>query len=219
MEFQIDIVTRNLGPLAAGAWVTLQSFVIALAIGLPVGAGLCALRLRGGWGGSVAQGAIVVLRVIPEAVLIFWFFYSLPPLTGLQVPGLLSGSLALGLVAGAYLAEIFRAGIQSVAKGQWEAAAALALPRRIVWSRIVIPQAAQVATPPFVNLLTEVLKGTTLLATIGVADLALQAYVLGAQTFRYLEFLTAIALIYFIIIWPVARLADRVEARLASGSR
>ena len=79
----------------------------------------------------------------------------------------------------------------------------------------MIPQAARLAIPPFINHLTELLKGTTLLATIGVTDLALRAYVLGAQTFRYLEFLTAIAVIYFVIIFPVARLAEHVERRLA----
>ena len=93
------------------------------------------------------------------------------------------------------------------------------MPRRTVWWRIVIPQATRISTPPFINFLTELLKGTTLLATIGVTDLALQAYVLGAQTFRYLEFLTAIAVIYFIIIFPVARFAEWMERRLAAGTR
>ncbi len=220
MELDPGIVLRNLPQLLEGARISVIAFVIALAIGAPLAALICAGRLRGtGFLARLSGGYVIVFRVIPEAVLIFWMFYCLPPLTGYQVSGLWSGTLALGLVAAAYLAEIFRAGIQSIELGQWEAAKALALPRRAVWGRIVIPQAMRIATPPFINFLTELLKGTTLLATIGVTDLALQAYVLGAQTFRYLEFLTAIAVIYFIIIFPVARFAEWMERRLAAGSR
>jgi ABC-type amino acid transport system permease subunit len=166
----------------------------------------------------LAQGYVAVFRAIPEMVMIFWMFYCLPPLIGFKLSGLTSGSLALGLVSGAYLCEIFRGAVQSVAKGQWEVSDALALPRRAVWLRVITPQAAKLAIPPFINHMTELLKGTTLLATIGVAELALRSYVLGAQTFRYFEFLTAIALIYFVVIFPVARFAEHIERKLAKAT-
>ena len=217
MSLDFGIVARNLPALLDGVWVTLAAFALALAVGLPLGAMVCALRLgRSRWGARLATGYVTVFRTIPEIVLIFWMFYCLPPLLGLRVSGLASGSLALGLVSGAYLGEIFRAGVQSVAPGQWEAARSRALPRRAVWTRVVVPQAVRLAIPPFVNHMTELLKGTTLLATIGVANLALKSYVLGAQTFRYFEFLTAIAVVYFALIFPVARLAERLERRLAA---
>lgn len=219
MELEPGVVLRNWPELMAGVRVTLLAFAIALGIGLPLGALVCAGRLRGGVWGRLAGGYVTVFRVIPETVLIFWMFYCLPPLLGVQVSGLWTGSLALGLVAAAFLAEIFRGGIQSVAPGQWEAARAMALPRRVIWTRVVIPQAARLSTPPFIGFLTELLKGTTLLATIGVADLALKAYVLGAQTFRFMEFLTAIAVIYFVVIFPVARFAEWMERRMAAATR
>ncbi|NAZ35314.1 amino acid ABC transporter permease [Rubellimicrobium sp. CFH 75288] len=220
MVFDPWIVLRFWPQLLDGARITLLAFGIALAIGIPIATIVCAGRLRGGGVlAGLSAGYVTVFRIIPEAVMIFWMFYCLPPLTGYAVSGLWSGSLALALISGAYLAEIFRAGIQSVDRGQWEAAKAMALPRWITWTRIIIPQAARFATPPFINFLTELLKGTTLLATIGVADLALRAYVLGSQTFRYLEFLTAIAIIYFVIIFPVARFAERIEHRLAAATR
>jgi ABC-type amino acid transport system permease subunit len=126
----------------------------------------------------------------------------------------------LALVSGAYHAEIFRAGIQSVSRGQCvsggERLACRAGPSEDAGRH---PQATRIGGPPFINILTELLKGTTLLATVGVADLALKAYVLGGQTFRYLEFLSAIALIYFVVIFPVARLAEHVERRLALATR
>lgn len=223
MELEFGIVLDRWPELWAGVKVTLLAFVIALGLGLPLAALVCAGTLREkGALAAVARGYVTVFRTIPEIVLIFWMFYCLPPLVGVRPTptiGILFGSLALALVAGAYLAEIFRAGVQSVGRGQWEAAGALALPRRTVWTRVVIPQATRLCVPPFINFLTELLKGTTLLATVGVADLALRAYVLGSQTFRYLEFLTAIAVIYFVIIFPLARLAEHVERRLAVGTR
>jgi His/Glu/Gln/Arg/opine family amino acid ABC transporter permease subunit len=220
LELDFAVVWDRWPELMLGVRITVLAFLIALAIGAPLAVLLCAgtLRRRGVWAG-LAKGYVAVFRTIPEIVLIFWMFYCLPPLLGVQVPGLLSGALALALVSAAYLAEIFRGGIQSVSKGQWEAASSLALPRRVVWTKVIVPQAIRISVPPFINFLTELLKGTTLLATVGVADLALKAYVLGAQTFRYLEFLSAIALIYFVVIFPVARLSEAVERRLARGTR
>lgn len=216
MDLNFGVVLANLPALWSGVLVTLAAFAIALGIGLPLGVLLCGARLgRNGILAGAAQGYVTVFRTIPEMVLIFWMFYCLPPLVGFRVSGLASGSVALGLVSGAYLAEIFRGGVQSVDKGQWEGARSLGLPRRIIWTRVIVPQAARLAIPPFINYMTELLKGTTLLATIGVTDLALRSYVLGAQTFRYFEFLTAIAVVYFLIIFPVARLAEHVERRLA----
>jgi His/Glu/Gln/Arg/opine family amino acid ABC transporter permease subunit len=220
MELDFSVVFANWSQLMAGVRVTVFAFFIALAVGFPLAALICAGTLREtGVVAALSRGYITVFRTIPEIVLIFWMFYCLPPLLGFLVPGMLSGAVALSLVSAAYLSEIFRGGIQSVGKGQWEAAGALALPRRTIWTRIIIPQATKISVPPFINFLTELLKGTTLLATVGVADLALKAYVLGAQTFRYLEFLTAIAVIYFVIIFPVARLAEHVERRLALHNR
>jgi His/Glu/Gln/Arg/opine family amino acid ABC transporter permease subunit len=219
MEFNFNIVLSNLPILMDGLKITLLSFTIALAIGFPLGLILCGMRLRKtGFAAHLAQGYVAVFRAIPEMVMIFWMFYCLPPLIGFKLSGLTSGSLALGLVSGAYLCEIFRGAVQSVAKGQWEVSDALALPRRAVWLRVITPQAAKLAIPPFINHMTELLKGTTLLATIGVAELALRSYVLGAQTFRYFEFLTAIALIYFVVIFPVARFAEHIERKLAKAT-
>ena len=219
MDFNFNIVLSNLPTLMDGLKITLLSFTIALAIGFPLGLILCGMRLRKtGFAARLAQGYVAVFRAIPEMVMIFWMFYCLPPLIGFKLSGLTSGSLALGLVSGAYLCEIFRGAVQSVAKGQWEVSDALALPRRAIWLRVVTPQAAKLAIPPFINHMTELLKGTTLLATIGVAELALRSYVLGAQTFRYFEFLTAIALIYFVVIFPVARFAEHIERKLAKAT-
>jgi His/Glu/Gln/Arg/opine family amino acid ABC transporter permease subunit len=223
MELDFAVVWDHWPQLLQGVKVTTLAFLIALSVGAPLAALVCAGTLREtGVLAGIARGYVTVFRTIPEIVLIFWMFYCLPPLVGVRPTptiGVLFGSLALALVSAAYLAEIYRGGIQSVDRGQWEATKALALPRRTVWLRVIIPQATRISVPPFINFLTELLKGTTLLATVGVADLALQAYVLGAQTFRYLEFLTAIAVVYFIIIFPIARFSEWVEHRLSATTR
>jgi His/Glu/Gln/Arg/opine family amino acid ABC transporter permease subunit len=223
MELDFGVVGDHWPELLQGVRITALAFAIALGIGAPLAALVCAGTLRQtGVLARLSRGYVTLFRTIPEIVLIFWMFYCLPPLVGVRPTptiGVLFGSLALALVSAAYLSEIYRGGIQSVSRGQWEASRALALPPWTVWWRVVIPQATRISVPPFINFLTELLKGTTLLATVGVADLALKAYVLGAQTFRYMEFLSAIALIYFVIIFPVARFAEYIERRLAVAAR
>ena len=184
-------------------------------MGLPI----CALRLGPSRAGRrIATLYVTVFRTIPDIALIVCMFHCLPPLHGLRVSGLASNSLALAFVSGAYLGEIFRAGMQSVAPGQRDAAHAPALPRRAIWARVVVPRAARLAIPPFVDPMTDLVRGATLLATNGVAVPALKAYVLGAQTFRCLEFLMAIAAVYFVVVFPVARLAERIGRRLAAAT-
>ena len=197
-------------PLPWASWTPLWPSALGFAIAMPAGLVLAAGRTRGRWWPSQPIMAVVdVARFTPLLVRVVWLHFALPACTGRPLPANVS----------AYVREILCAGIVPTPPGQWEAARAMALPARVTWTRVVIPQATRLALPPFVNFLTELLKGTTLLATIGVADLALKAYVLGAQTFRYLEFLTAIAIIYFVIIFPVARLAEWMEHRLAAATR
>ncbi len=97
--------------------------------------------------------------------------------------------------------------------GEIEAATALGISGYARWRFIILPQALRLMVPPLVNYFTELLKNTTLLSGIGVAELALQAYLLGGQTFRYVEFLSAIALIYFAVIFPASLLSRRLEHR------
>lgn len=217
MDLNFTIVQSNLDALWQGAQITVAAFLLSLSIGLPLGMllTLCLLR-RTGFLYRSAYVYVTLFRAIPEMVLIFWMYFCLPVITESRISGFWSGSAALGLVAAAFLCEIFRGGVNSVPTGQWQAAESLALPRSATWFRVIIPQAARLAIPPFMNYMTELIKATTLLATIGVADLALKAYLLGAQTFRYFEFLTAIALVYFIIIFPIARYSEHIERRLAN---
>lgn len=214
MTFHTGVLYAHYPALLSGLMVTCLATLIALSIGLVVGALLVALRLSGGrWARRFVDGYLTFFRTTPEMVLIFWAYFCLPVVLGIQMSGLVAGSLSLGLVTAAYLAEIFRAGIQSVPKGQFEAGRALGLTAFPLWTRVVLPQGVPLMTPPFINYLTELIKNTTLLAAIGVAELAYEAYNLGAQTFRYFEFITAIGLGYFIVIFPISLLSRRLEKK------
>lgn len=212
MEFQLHVLIRNYPLLVVGALITLLVAAIALAIGLSLGGLLCAARLsRRRALNRIAAAYILFFRVTPEMVLIFWVYFCVPLAFGLRVSGLWAGSVTLGLVAAAYYAEIFRAGIQSLPRGQVEAARSLGMRGVPLWRLVILPQALRLMIPPLVNYFTELLKNTTLLSAIGVGELALQAYLLGGQTFRYVEFLTAIAFIYFLIIFPFSLASRHLE--------
>lgn len=212
MILDLGILNRHWPALLQGLQLTVMATLVALAVGMVGGALLCAMR-RGprAWLGRIAGTYIHLFRVTPEMILIFWGYFCLPLVLDVQISGFWTGSLILGLVAAAYLAEIFRAGIAALGKGQWEAARALGLGGLPLWRLVVLPQAVPLMTPPFVNYFTELVKNTTLLSAIGVGELALRAYLLGGETFRYVEFLSAIAIGYFAVIFPASMLARRLE--------
>ena len=212
MEFQLGVIIRNYPLLVSGLMVTLLVTAIALAIGVTLGGVICAARLSGRPAlVRAAKAYILFFRVTPEMVLIFWAYFCVPLLFEVRVSGLWAGSATLGLVAAAYYAEIFRAGILALPKGQSEAARSLGMRGIPLWRFVILPQALRLMIPPLVNYFTELLKNTTLLSAIGVGELALQAYLLGGQTFRYVEFLTAIAVIYFLIIFPLSVTSRHLE--------
>ena len=217
MDFRLQVVLSNYPPLLEGVVLTLWAAAVALTIGVALGALGCAVRLSGRpLLDRIVRGYVLFFRTTPEMVLIFWGYFCVPYLFKFKVSGFWTGSIVLGLVAAAYFTEIFRAGVQAVPRGQVEASLALGLSRYPRWRFVVLPQALRLMVPPIVNYLTELLKNTTLLSSIGVAELALQAYLLGGQTYRYVEFLSAIALVYFVIIFPLSMASRRLERRAGS---
>jgi len=217
MDLRPSVVLGNYPLLIDGVIMTLWAAAVALSIGVVFGAAGCAVRLsaRPAFDRAV-RGYVLFFRTTPEMVLIFWGYFCIPFLFKLKVSGFWTGSVVLGLVAAAYLTEIFRAGVQAVPRGQVEAAHALGVPAYSRWRFVILPQALRLMVPPLVNYFTELLKNTTLLSSIGVAELALQAYLLGGRTYRYLEFLSVIALVYFAIIFPLSMASRRLEQRAGS---
>lgn len=216
MEFKLAALAGSGPALLAGLLETLRATLVVLGLGLGLGALACLGRMsKATLPRMLARLYILVFRVTPELVLIFWAYYCLPIFFGATLSGFVSGCVSLGLVAGAYLAEIFRAGIEGVPPGQSEAARALGLRPFAVWRHVVGPQSLRLIVPPFMNYLTTLLKNTTLLAAVAVGELSFQAFRLGAQTYRYFEFLTAIALLFASILVPIGLLSRLYEARVA----
>ena len=214
MEFRVELLWQHWPALAEGMQVTLLVTAGALLIGIALGAVVCAMRLSGrAWLRQPAGLFIALFRTLPEMILLFWAYFCVPEIVGANVSAVGAGVIMLGVVAGAYLAEIFRAGIAALPRGQAEAARALGLPFLPRWRRVILPQALRGMMPPLMNYFTELVKNTTLLSAIGVSELSLRAYLLGGQTFRYIEFLTAIAIGYFLIIFPASLVSRRLELK------
>jgi polar amino acid transport system permease protein len=152
------------------------------------------------------------VRLTPLIVQLFFAFYVLPEF-GIKLPAEPTGILVIGLHYSTYAAEVFRSGILAVPEGQWEAARALSLPARITWQKVVLPQAIRPMIPALGNYLIQLFKEVPLLSTITVYELLNTANLLAGQTFRYLEVLSVVALIFFAVSYPSSLLLRRLELK------
>ena len=215
-SFRFTVVTDNLGFLLAGARATILVTIAALLIGMVIGlvVGMARLSKRPYVAGP-ATAYIEVFRNTPALVQLIWVYYCLPILTGLNMNALISCTIALAVNGSAYLAEIFRGGIQSIDRGQVEAARTLGMSHLQTMRKVVLPQAFRRMIPPFVNESVALLKFSSLVSVLGVADLTYQAQVLSTTTFRPIEIFTFIAIVYFGLCTLLSYSARRLERRLA----
>ncbi|WBB72081.1 ectoine/hydroxyectoine ABC transporter permease subunit EhuD [Micromonospora sp. WMMD1128] len=156
---------------------------------------------------------IEFVRSTPLLVQLFFLFYVLP-LAGVTLPALTTGVLGLGVHYACYYAEIYRSGIDGVPKGQWEASTALSLPRRFTWSHVVLPQAIRRVLPALGNNVISMFKETPFLALITVPEMVQQARSIGGYSFRYVEPITLVGLIFLAASYPTAIALRRLEIRL-----
>lgn len=213
MDFDVHVL-KQYGPALVGGflttlWVVAASLLLAIVLGL---LGCLGSLTRQGPVYRVSRWYVDFFRVVPDVVLIFWVYFCLPPIFGLRLSAATSGVVALALGTGAFLAEVFRAGVLAVPRGQLEAALALGIPTIERWRQIILPQAVRRMMPAFVNTVTDLLKHSSLLAGITVGEMTYVAYTIGAQTFRYVETLTAVAVAYFVVIFPLSLYVRRAEA-------
>ncbi|HEY5632535.1 MAG TPA: amino acid ABC transporter permease [Burkholderiaceae bacterium] len=203
--------------LALGLLNTLRVTGAALAFGIPLGLALALMRLSPRRWMSWPAGAVIeVFRTTPPLVQLFWFFFALPILVDVEMTPYVAAVLTFSIQSAAFFAEVFRGGIVSVERGQWEAARALGMSARQTMRRIVLPQAVKRMIPAFLERAVELMKTTTLVATVSYADLLFQANEVAQKTFRPLEIYTVAALVYFAVIFAASTLVQRVERRLAA---
>jgi len=168
------------------------------------------------WASVPLRGYIEVFRCTPLLVQLVWVYYALPVLIGVEMTAAMACFITLSLYAGSFYAEIFRGGIEAVDKGQWEAGRAIGMRRAKIFRRIVLPQAVQVMIPSFINQTILQLKNTSLVSVVAVGDLLYQGSVITAASYRPLEIYTTIAVIYFVVLFPLTLVADQVEARMGA---
>lgn len=180
--------------LARASLLTLQATLAGFALALWLGLAVALARRLGPPAWRLALAAAVEgVRSTPLLIQIFFIYYALPGL-GLSLDAMTAGVLALGLHYGAYAAEVWRAGLESVPRGQWEAAAALNLSTRVTLRRVILPQALLPVVPALGNLLVALFKETPLLSVIAVTELMQTAKILGAESFQYTEPITLVGL-------------------------
>lgn len=215
--WDFSAVWANAGLLLAGLGNTLALTAVALAGGLPVGLALALARLSGTRLLSVPAGVVIeVFRTTPPLVQLFWFYFGLPIVLKVEMTPYLAAALTFTIQSGAFFAEIFRAGIASIDRGQREAARAIGMSGAQCMRRIILPQAVKRMFPAMMERSIELMKTTTLVATVSFADLLYQANELAQKSFRPLEVFTAAALIYFLVISAFSFLGSRLERRMAT---
>ena len=220
MEFNIFVIKQNWELLVEGALMTFVMCGTSLVLGIGVGLVLCIGKMRKrGFFCRACSIFIDVFRTLPELVPIFWIYSAGPLVFKVTLSAEASGILALTIYSGAFLAEIFRGGILAIPKGQYEASAALGIPSFWLWSVVVAPQAARIMTPPFVNFVCDLVKVSSLLATIGIAELAYQATIISGETYRHFEIFTVAGVLYFLIIFPLSTYARRREVAIRKSMR
>ena len=216
MIFDWSVVWQHRDALVAGTATTILLTVATMAIAVPCGIAVAILRMYGVAPVRAAATAYVELfRNLPLILVVFWAFYVLPILTGLGLSPLATGLAALVLNVTAYNAETFRAGINSIRRGQVEAAMALGMSRAQALRRVVVPQAVRRILPVLASTWVSLFKDTSLVSVIAVSELSYAAMQVRAQTFRVLEMLTAMAAIYWLLGYPQAKLTDWIQRRYA----
>lgn len=214
LDWDWEFTLAVLPELARALRITVAATLVGAALALVLGLALALLRRSSIRGLGPATGAVVeFVRSTPLLIQIYVLFYVLPRF-GFSMTPFVTGVLALGVHYSAYISEVYRAGIDSVPRGQWEAAAALNLPRARTFFRVILPQALPPVVPALGNYVVAMFKDTPLLSTITVMELLFTAKNVGAETFRYLEPLTLVGLLFLVVSLVTAGGIRMLERRM-----
>lgn len=216
MHYQWDFsqVFRQLPLLADGLQGTLVLVAWSLLVAIPLGLLLALMRLSPlALIRHLAAIYVAFFRSAPAIVLIYWFFFAAPILLGFKPASITSAVLAISLQAAAFFCEVFRAGIQGVDRGQWEAAAALNMRGVARFRLIILPQALRHVMPAVMNRLIDLIKTTTLASAISYSEVVYNAGRIASQTFRPLETFTVLGALFFILLSILSLAARWLERR------
>jgi polar amino acid transport system permease protein len=218
-QWHFDIVWSYRWLFVTGTAVTIGLTIAVVVLGLLVGllAGIAQISrfavLR--W---ISWAYIEAFRLTPLLVLLLWFYYALPMMTGIKLDALPAAIITLSLYGGSFYAEVIRGGIASIEPGQSEAGLALGMLPGRVMRRIVLPQAIKRMIPPLMNQSIIQFKNTSLVSVLAVPDLLYQGQVVAMDTYRALEAYTVIAAIYVVVLLPLTVVVKRDERHLAQST-
>jgi glutamine transport system permease protein len=212
---EMDIIVAALPILLKGLQVTLYIFVIAIILGFLIGLVVALLRLAPikilNW---IAKVYVDAIRGTPFIVQLFFIYFGVNSLNLISLDSTTAGIITVAINAGAYFAEIIRAGIQSIDKGQTEAARSIGFTGTQTMRYVVLPQAFRRMLPTITNQSIISLKDTSLLSVIGIADLTQQGQIQASATFEAFKVWLAVGVIYFIIIYLLTLIANFIERRV-----
>ena len=213
-DVQFAKILGYLPDLIRGVGVTLELGLISAGVGLVLGLVLALMKYSRVpvlyWPAAVY---IEFFRTTPPLVQIVWLYYGLPLFTGYDLGALGAAAVALGLNIAAFYAEIIRAGIVGVHRTQWQAARVLGLGLPDTLRYVVLPQALRNVLPPMGTTTIYLIKDTALASAIGTPELLRIGQLIAVETFRPVETLTLVAILYFVVTYPVAILIGRMERR------
>lgn len=205
-DWDFATILQNWPVLWVGVKGTVAVFLITVVLGL--GGGLVvgtARYAQSAWISWPARAFVEVFRNTPVLVQIIWFYYAFPILTGIETNALLAAILGISLNTMAFSAEIYRAGIQSIDRGQWEAAKAIGMTYNQTLRRIILPVAIKRVLPALTNRGIEVFKMSTLASVVGYVETLNQAKLIADLNYNPIESYTAVAIIFFVVLYPVVQ--------------
>lgn len=215
MALDLSIVLRFQEALALGLWMTIKLTLICVVLGCSLGFFIGLARAsRSGILRTVSGIYVEFFRGTPVLIQLFWIFFCLPLILGVELSNLASGVIALTLYMGAITSETFRASLKSIGREQLDACVALGLPRRVQVTSVILPQAVLRAVPTLLSNCVSLFKESALVSAVGMADLMFVGQNISNNTARPVEVLTVVALIYFVIAFPLTRAVTLVERRV-----
>lgn len=210
----MDLLIANLPLLARGAAMTLALSSGAILLATLLGLALALVQLYGAaWARIGVEVYLYLVRGVPLLVLLFGMYYALP-YAGVQIEPVTGGIFVIAVYFAAFMTEVFRGAVLSVPQGQWEAGRAIGLTTPRIFLDIVLQQALRAAGPPFVNTCIMVVKGTSLVAIIGLADVTYIGRQIVERTLAPFEIFGAVAAVYLVICYALSRIGRRLEERL-----
>jgi polar amino acid transport system permease protein len=202
--------------LASGLWLTILLSITAVIASFVLGLAVALGRLYGpAWLKAVLVFYIDSMRAIPVFVVLVWIYFAVPILSGHTFAPFWAALTGITIHVAAYVAEVIRAGLTSIRKGQIQAGLAIGMSSPQILRHILLPQAIVRMLPAFGSIISVTIKDTAIAAVIAVPELMRQAETLAGQSYRPIEIFTTVMVIYFLIIFPITRLVDRFYTRVA----